>query len=86
MGNVLGKVRRNFYIGIRVPWTLASDRVWNDTHRVEAWVMVAAGAIGFLMAIFGAPLWMPIVVAGPVCVCSIPLVYSFLHYKAARAE
>jgi uncharacterized membrane protein len=80
MGNVLGKVRRNFYIGIRVPWTLASDRVWNDTHRLGAWVMVAAGAIGFLMTIFGAPLWMPIVVlVGSV---SIPLVYSFVHYKA----
>ena len=27
-GNVLGKVRRNFYIGVRTPWTLASERVW----------------------------------------------------------
>ncbi len=25
MGNVMGKVRRNFYVGFRVPWTLASD-------------------------------------------------------------
>ena len=47
MGNVMGKVRKNFYIGIRVPWTLASDRVWNDTHRVAAWVWVAAGVVGF---------------------------------------
>ena len=48
LGNVIGKVRKNFYIGIRVPWTLASDRVWNDTHRLAAWVWVAAGVIGFL--------------------------------------
>ena len=41
MGNVMGKVRKNFYIGIRVPWTLASERVWNDTHRLAAWVMTA---------------------------------------------
>ena len=53
MGNVMGKVRRNFYIGFRVPWTLASDRVWNDTHRLAAWVMVAAGSIGFLLVIAG---------------------------------
>jgi uncharacterized membrane protein len=80
MGNVLGKVRKNFYIGIRVPWTLASDRVWNDTHRLGAWVMVAAGVIGFLLTIFGAPLWVPVVVlVGSVL---IPLVYSFVHYKA----
>ena len=44
MGNQLGKVRKNFYIGVSVPWTLASDRVWNDTHRLAAWVMFASGA------------------------------------------
>ena len=55
LGNVIGKVRRNFYIGVRVPWTLASDRVWNDTHRLAAWVWVAAGVIGFAMIVLGAP-------------------------------
>ncbi len=80
MGNVLGKVRKNFYIGIRVPWTLASDRVWNDTHRLGAWVMVAAGVIGFLLTILGAPIWIPMVVLfGSMF---IPLIYSFVHYKA----
>ncbi len=80
MGNVMGKVRKNFYIGIRVPWTLASDRVWNDTHRLGAWVMVAAGLIGFLATILGAPLWLPIsILVGSML---IPLVYSFVHYKA----
>src|SRR5262249_53719413 len=45
MGNVLGKVRRNFYIGIRTPWTLASERVWNDTHRLGAWMFVIGGLV-----------------------------------------
>ena len=30
---VLGKVKRNFWLGVRTPWTLASDRVWYSTHR-----------------------------------------------------
>ena len=54
LGNVMGKVRKNFYIGIRVPWTLASDRVWNDTHRLAAWLMVGGGILGFLLVILGA--------------------------------
>ena|SRR5215469_2046519 len=33
LGNLMGKVRRNFYIGVRTPWTLANERVWNTTHR-----------------------------------------------------
>jgi uncharacterized membrane protein len=80
MGNVMGKVRKNFYIGVRVPWTLASDRVWNDTHRVAAWIWVTVGIIGFAWTILGAPMIPSIVflvVAG-----LIPIGYSFFHYKS----
>ncbi len=80
LGNVIGKVRKNFYIGVRVPWTLASDRVWNDTHRLAAWVMVAAGLIGFLITISGLSIiWAIGVLVGSAL---IPIVYSFVHYKA----
>jgi uncharacterized membrane protein len=80
MGNVIGKVRKNFYIGIRVPWTLASDRVWNDTHRMAAWLWVAAGVLGFAMLVLGAPIYVAIVLL--VAAGLIPIVYSFIHYKA----
>jgi uncharacterized membrane protein len=80
MGNVMGKVRKNFYIGIRVPWTLASERVWNDTHRLGAWVMTATGVIGFLMTILGVPVWVSFALL--VGSMLILLVYSFLRYKA----
>jgi uncharacterized membrane protein len=53
LGNVLGKVKRNFWIGIRTPWTLANERVWNDTHRFAARVFVAAGIAGFITTIAG---------------------------------
>ena len=77
---MIGKVCKNFYIGIRVPWTLASDRVWNDTHRLAAWVMVAVGVIGFLLVIAGAS---PIVAIGLLIGSMlIPVVYSFIHYKS----
>ena len=50
MGNVLGKLRRNFWVGVRTPWTLASDKVWIATHRLAARLMVVAGMIGLLGA------------------------------------
>jgi uncharacterized membrane protein len=53
LGNVLGKVRRNFWIGIRTPWTLADERVWNETHRLGAWLFVAAGLFGFVGMLLG---------------------------------
>lgn len=45
MGNYLGKLRRNFWMGIRTPWTLASEEVWERTHRVGGWLFVACGLL-----------------------------------------
>ena len=80
MGNVMGKVRKNFYIGIRVPWTLASDRVWNDTHRLAAWLMVAGSAVGLFLVMTGAPLSLAFGVLFASALA--PVVYAFFHYKA----
>ena len=79
MGNVLGKVRRNFFIGIRTPWTLASERVWYATHRLAAKALVAAGLIGLVFAFARLPLWAWIAVL--VASLTIPLVYSLVLYK-----
>jgi uncharacterized membrane protein len=79
LGNVLGRVRRNFYIGVRVPWTLASERVWNDTHRVAAWLFVACGLAGFLIVMAGLP--MSVAFAVLLVAVVAPIVYAFLHYK-----
>ena len=50
-GNVLGRVQRNFYIGIRTPWTLANEKVWQATHRFAAKVFVVAGGLGLLCVV-----------------------------------
>ncbi len=78
MGNVMGKLRRNFWIGIRVPWTLASERVWNDTHRLAAWLWFAGGLVGFALALAGLPV-VSLVVLGVIVV--VPIAYSLLLYK-----
>ena len=78
-GNVLGRVKRNFYIGVRTPWTLASERVWTDTHRLAARLMVASGVVGVAAILAGMPGWMSIVLI--VVVSMIPVVYSLVLYK-----
>jgi uncharacterized membrane protein len=42
-GNYLSKVRSNFFIGIRTPWTLSSDIAWRKTHRVGGRVLLLLG-------------------------------------------
>lgn len=55
LGNYLGKLRRNRWIGIRTPWTLADDEVWLRTHRLGGWMFVAGGGLALLAALAGAP-------------------------------
>lgn len=79
IGNLMGKVRRNFWIGIRTPWTLANERVWYATHRLAAKSMVVTAALALLAIALGmAPLAGVLLLAAGL---AIPLVYSLLYYK-----
>lgn len=53
IGNVLPRARPNWWFGIRTPWTLSNDRVWERTHRVGGYVMTAIGALAILASILG---------------------------------
>ncbi|MFQ3275252.1 MAG: putative membrane protein [Candidatus Nanohaloarchaea archaeon] len=44
-GKIMEKADRNWFIGIRTPWTLSSDRVWKETHEKTAPLMKLAAAI-----------------------------------------
>lgn len=79
LGNLLGKVRRNFYIGVRTPWTLANERVWNATHRFAAKTFVVGGLAGLILTLFGIEGWpvLAVLLAAPL----IPAAYSLVFYK-----
>lgn len=84
LGTLLGKVRPNFWVGVRVPWTLASERVWNETHELAGRLLVLAGLAGIgLLALGASPVWafalLLIAVFGP-----IP--YSLALYKRLERE
>jgi hypothetical protein len=79
LGNVLGKVKRNFWLGVRTPWTLASDRVWYATHRLAGKTMVAGG-LAVLAARWPGCRRMSrpaALLAGAL----VPVVYSLVYYK-----
>jgi len=84
IGNVLGKVRRNFWMGVRTPWTLASETVWNRTHRVAAWLWTVAGLIGFVGVLAGVPMWIAFVFL--MVVALAPVLHSLLLYKSLERQ
>jgi uncharacterized membrane protein len=84
IGNSLGRVRRNFWMGVRTPWTLASEKVWIQTHRLTAWLLVPAGVLGGVAVLAGAPLVACFV--GLMIVCAIPVLYSLILYKRLEKQ
>jgi len=79
LGNVMGKVRRNFYIGVRTPWALANERVWNATHRFAARTFVLGGVIGLALTAIGVKGWLPF--AALMASALVPVLYSLVVYK-----
>lgn len=79
LGNYMGKVRKNFFIGIRTPWTLASDEVWSRTHRLGGKVLIL---IGLFMIVNGfvrfSERWL---IAAIVITALVPVVYSYVIYR-----
>ena len=84
LGNYMGKLTKNFFVGIRTPWTLASDEVWLRTHRLGGKLFVAAG----LVSIAGA--WLPFGLT-PLLVAAIfaavmPIAYSYFLYRRIHGD
>jgi len=84
LGNLIGKVRRNFYLGIRTPWTLANERVWNATHRFAAKTFFVSGLVGLLGAVVRAPFIFSLVAIGVGTLA--PVLYSLVFYKQLEAR
>jgi uncharacterized membrane protein len=84
LGNVLGKVQRNFWMGVRTPWTLASDAVWIATHRLAAWLFVGGGLLGFLAVLVGLPVLVAFAVFGVAAL--VPVFYSLVLYKRLEKQ
>jgi uncharacterized membrane protein len=55
IGNYLPKTRRNYAMGVRTPWALADERVWDKTHRLAGPLFMLGGFVAVVGAVFGPP-------------------------------
>lgn len=82
IGNYLSKIRPNWMIGIRTPWTLSSKRSWNQTHRLGRWLMIIMGAaIACLSLSQHRNAWIAV---GTICLLSLVamVVYSWWVWRS----
>lgn len=78
LGNYIHKVKQNYTIGIKLPWTLNSEENWNRTNRLAGWTIILGGVLFLANSLILSINLLLLIVA--VCVL-IPMVYSFILYK-----
>jgi uncharacterized membrane protein len=79
-GIVTMKAKRNFFIGIRTPWTLSDDTVWEETHKLGGKLFIAAGIITMFTAFLGENgIW--IMLPAALLAGFIPVVYSYILWR-----
>jgi len=81
IGTMLRKAKRNFFIGIRTPWTLSSDKVWDETHRLGAILFMISGVLAFIGAFFGGTTAFWLFFAPLMGSAIFLVIYSYILYK-----
>jgi uncharacterized membrane protein len=80
-GSAMGKLRHNYFVGIRTPWTLADEEVWNKTHQLGGKLWLIAGIIG-LFASFFSGTWVAVLMfVLLITAVIVPIVYSYIIFK-----
>lgn len=81
IGNFMGQIRQNYFVGIKTPWTLANEVVWQKTHRLAARLWVGAGLIGLVAAFAGGTAGAGLLGISLVLAVVFPIVFSYLEYR-----
>jgi uncharacterized membrane protein len=86
LGNFMPRMKSNWTMGVRTPWTLESESVWRRTHRLAGWCFVAAGVVVVLSVALDpvARLW--VLVAGTTLASLVPVVASYLFWRREQRE
>jgi len=83
LGNYMGKVRQNYFVGLKTPWTLEDPEVWQKSQRVAGYAFVLCGLIALVESL----IWIavPYVFFGAVALTVIvPIAYSYVLAKEKR--
>jgi uncharacterized membrane protein len=81
IGSMLRKAKRNWFIGIRTPWTLSSDSVWDKTHDIGGILFMASGVIAVIGGFFGGAVAFWFIMVPVLGTTIFPVVYSYVLYQ-----
>jgi uncharacterized membrane protein len=79
-GYMMGQAKRNFFIGIRTPWTLSSETVWDETHKLGSKMFMIGGVVTIVSAFLGETgIWLMLVAM--LVAAFVPIIYSYILWR-----
>ena len=85
-GSVLGRVKPNWFVGIRTPWTLSSGESWARTHRLGGWLFIALGILFAVTGAFKLGRFGYVVISASIAAVAVLVVYSYVVWRADPAR
>ena len=82
-GVLMENAKRNWFIGIRTPWTLSSENVWNKTHKIGGKLFKILGIISFMGILFPKYIIFLVLISA-LSVSMYTIVYSYFEYKKEK--
>lgn len=80
LGNYMGKIKHNFFVGVKTPRTIADETVWNKTHRLSWWLWVLGGLVLFAQAFILKYIAVTFIIT-MIIVVLVPMGYSYWLFK-----
>ena len=84
VGHMLSFTRRNYFIGIRTPWTLADERVWEKTNHLGGKLFWVCGALALISLVSPIDMRLWIVLLPVIFTVLCVYVYSLYLYKDTK--
>jgi uncharacterized membrane protein len=87
LGNYFSRVRPNYFIGIRTPWTLENDTVWRKTHQMagKLWFWTSVALIPFVLLVESAMV-VPVFIAATLVLSTVPIAYSYYVFGQMKGS
>ncbi|MDD5433281.1 MAG: SdpI family protein [Candidatus Pacebacteria bacterium] len=81
IGAFMPKIKKNWFVGIRTPWTLQSDEVWIRTHKFAGKTMMAGGILAFFTVFLPSQVAFGFFLAIVLTSALLPVAYSYFLYR-----
>lgn len=86
MGNLMPKIRQNYFIGIKTPWALEDEDNWRRTHRMAGRLWFAAGLLMMLLNVLPKEILTGSILGLASAMALVPYIYSYSLFRSKRMK